>query len=70
MSPGFPYEFYPKVSDEADGKYPHVAIAGDGSYAAHILTRTGELQYDRDTITDQNGTVGALAWADLDGDGY
>ena len=70
MSPGFPYGFWPKPSDEKAGKAPHIVIAGDGDYKAHIMTRTGDLTYDRDMISDAKGTVGALTFGDLDGDDW
>jgi len=69
MSPGFCYAMWPKVSDEGKSP-PHVVIAGDGDYSAHILTRTDTLTYDRDLIKNEKGTVGALAWSDLDGDNW
>merc|ERR1711957_116154 len=69
MAPGFPYTFWPKVSDE--GKKPgHILVAGDGDYSAHIMTHTGKLTYDRDLIKDFGGTVGAITWADIDNDGW
>jgi len=69
MSPGFPYVMYPKVSDKGK-KPPHIVIAGDGDYTAHILTRNGTLSYEMDTIKNEGGTVGALEWSDLDGDDW
>jgi len=69
MSPGFPYAMYPTVSDKGR-KPPHIVIAGDGDYTAHILTRNGSLSYEMDTIKNEGGTVGALAWSDLDGDDW
>lgn len=69
MAPGFCYAMWPKVSDE--GKTPpNIAIAGDGDYSTWMMTRTGDLTYDRDLIKDEKGTVGALAWSDLDGDDW
>jgi hypothetical protein len=70
MAPGFTYEFYPKVSDQAAKKAPHIVIAGDGDYTAHIMTHTGDLSFDIDTIVEAGGTVGALTWSDLDGDDW
>lgn len=69
MSPGFAYQFWPRVKDEGK-KAPHIVVAGDGDHSAHIMTRTGDLTFDRDLIKNEGGTVGALAFADLDGDGY
>ena len=50
----------------------HIVVAGDGDHTAHILTTTNPetFAYDLDTIKEMNGTVGALAWGDLDGDGW
>jgi len=69
MAPGFPYNFWPKVADE--GKKPgHILVAGDGDHTASIMTPTGKLTYDIDPIKDMGGTVGALAWGDLNNDGW
>jgi len=69
MSPGFPYAMWPKVADE--GKHPpHIVVAGDGDYTAHMLTRTDDLTYEMDTIKNEKGTVGALCWSDLTGSGW
>merc|ERR1719183_1945266 len=73
MSPGFPYPMWPHAADESKaqrGHAPHIVIAGDGDYSCWIMTRTGDLTYDRDLILDAKGTVGALTWSDLDGDGW
>jgi len=73
MAPGFPYPFYPKVSDEGKRKTPaHILVAGDGDHTAHLLTPTDakNWQWDRDTIKEEKGTVGALTWDDLDNDGW
>ena len=47
-------------------------VAGDGDHTAHILTPIdpATFAYDLDTIKEENGTVGALSWGDLDGDGW
>lgn len=73
MAPGFPYPFYPKVSDENKKKTPaHILVAGDGDHTAHLLTPIDAKNWawDRDTIKEEKGTVGALTWADLDHDGW
>jgi len=71
MSPGFPYDFYPKVSDTTKKHVkPHIVVAGDGDHTAHIMTSTGDLTYDMDDIKNEKGTVGALAWSDLDEDDW
>ena len=71
MAPGFPYAFWPEVAKE--GKEPaHIVVAGDGDHTAHLLTPTDakNFTYVTDTIKEEKGTVGALAWADLDGNGW
>ncbi len=47
-------------------------MAGDGDHTAHLLTPTNPttLSYSTDTIKEEKGTVGALTWADLDGNGW
>jgi len=70
MSPGFPYPIWPYSPDEKKGKAPNIVIAGDGDYSCWIMSRTGDLTYDRDLIEDAKGTVGALAQSDLDGDDW
>jgi len=69
MAPGFPYAFYPKVADKGH-KPAHILVAGDGDHTAHIMTPTSKLVYDRDPIKDEGGTVGALTWGDLSGNGW
>merc|ERR1712216_926856 len=73
MSPGFPYPFWPEAANEskaARGHAPNIVIAGDGDYSFWMMTKTGNLTYDRDLVKDAKGTVGALTWGDLDGDGW
>jgi len=73
MAPGFPYPFYPKVSDATKKNTPaHILVAGDGDHTAHIMTPTNAKQWewDRDILKEMKGTVGALTWADLDKDGW
>ena len=71
MAPGFPYPFYPEVDTEGQ-QAAHIVIAGDGDHTAHIMTPTdaANWQWDMDTIVEEKGTVGALAWDDLDQDGW
>ena len=69
MSPGFPYAFYPKESDEAKWNAPaHILVAGDGDHTAHIMSPTDpkNWKWELDTLVEMGGTVGALTWADLD----
>jgi hypothetical protein len=70
MAPGFPYPFYPQVS--TTGKVPaHILVAGDGDHTAWIMTPTdNKFTYVRDSIKEENGTVGALCFDDLDGDDW
>jgi len=70
MSPGFPYAVYPNGNTN---ERAHILIAGDGDHKAHILAPVGDensFDYKDYMIVDANGTVGALAYADLDGDGF
>ena len=50
----------------------HIVVAGDGDHTAHIMTPTDakNFKWDLDTIKEESGTVGALAWDDLDQDGW
>jgi len=70
MAPGFPYPFYPQVS--TTGKVPaHIVVAGDGDHTAWLMTPTdSHFTYARDTIKEEKGTVGALCFADIDGDDW
>ena len=71
MAPGFPYPFYPRTFDEPRKGVPaHILVAGDGDHTAHILTPIDAVNFnwERDTLKEENGTVGALTWADLDED--
>ena len=48
-------------------------VAGDGDHSAHCMTPTGEaseFEYEDMIFADAKGTVGALAFSDLDGDGW
>jgi len=71
MSPGFAYAVYPngyKYKERA-----HIFVAGDGDHAAHALYPSGDQwHFDyTDTIFDNaKGTVGCLAFSDLDNDGW
>ena len=69
MCPGFPYALYPKTSEEGKGA-PHILVAGDGDYSAHLLRPDGNGNYTRETIKDLGGTVGSLTFSDIDNDGW
>lgn len=71
MSPGFPYIVWPKVSEWGKGDST-MMIAGDGDYTFHVMTPSteGETSYADYFTKFENGTVGALAYADLDNDGW
>ena len=60
------------MPEHADDEPAHILVAGDGDYTAHIMTPTNAdtYAYDMDTIKDMGGTVGALCFGDLDGDGW
>jgi len=48
-------------------------VAGDGDHSAHCLYPTGDsaaFEYENTIFEDAKGTVGALAFSDLDGDGW
>ena len=71
MAPGFPYAVWP--NGKKDGERAHILVAGDGDHKAHILQPTGDssaFQYEDFVAVDAKGTVGALATADLDNDGW
>ena len=72
MSPGFPYAVWPH--GKTRGERAHIFVAGDGDYEAHVLVPTGDNAEDfgyTDYVFDKaHGTVGALAFSDLDNDGW
>jgi len=71
MAPGFPYAVWPNGYKK--GERAHILIAGDGDYDAHVLVPTGDassFEYENYVVVEAHGTVGALATADLDGDGW
>jgi hypothetical protein len=73
MAPGFPYPFYPEVATEGKKHVAaHILVAGDGDHTAWLMTPTepSTFTWDRDTLKETKGTVGALTWADLDNDGW
>ena len=71
MAPGFPYAVWPQGYKQ--GERAHILVAGDGDHDAHVLMPTGDassFEYEDEVIVQAGGTVGALATADLDGDGW
>lgn len=72
MSPGFCYAVYPEVKMKGRAK-AHIMIAGDGDHSAHILypdSTANSFLYEDEVFADAKGTVGSLAFSDLDEDGW
>ncbi|NQD36609.1 VCBS repeat-containing protein [Permianibacter sp. IMCC34836] len=71
-SPGTAFAFHPQVSN-ANGK-PQIMVSGDGSQRVHWLaptsTSSSDWNYQERIVVDVGGTVGQLAIADVNGDGY
>jgi hypothetical protein len=72
MSPGFPYAVWPNGWHE--NERAHIFVAGDGDHKAHVLYPSGEnsadMEYVDDVMASTSGTVAALAFSDLDEDGW
>ena len=71
MSPGFAYPVYPNGYHK--NERAHILVAGDGDHMAHALYPTGDkdvFEYTDTVFSDAGGTVGALAFSDLDEDGW
>lgn len=72
MSPGFPYPIWPH--GKHSGERAHIFVAGDGDQSAHDFYPTGDnpddFGYTENLIENAKGTVGALAFSDLDEDGW
>ena len=71
MSPGFAYAVWPQGYKKHERA--HIFIAGDGDHAAHALYPSGDpsaFEYANTVFKDAGGTVGALAFSDLDEDGW
>lgn len=71
MSPGFPYAVWP--NGKKDGERAHILIAGDGDFDTHVLTPIGDaakFEYQNDIVVKAKGTIGALATADYDNNGW
>lgn len=70
MAPGFPYAVYPDMNNK---ERAHIMIAGDGDHSMHVLTPEGDsngYEFKDYVVVDASGTVGALAFADLDEDNW
>ena len=71
MSPGFAYAIYP--NGYSDNQRAHIFVAGDGDHKAHALYPSGDseiFEYTDTVFSNAGGTVGALAFSDLDEDGW
>lgn len=71
MSPGFAYAIWPNGKGKEERA--HIFVAGDGDYSAHALYPSGdrsEFEYTDTIFSDADGTVGALAFSDLDEDDW
>jgi len=71
MAPGFAYAVWPQGYKE--GERAHIFVAGDGDHAAHVLYPTGDssaFEYEDEIFDYAGGTVGCLAFSDLDEDGW
>lgn len=71
MAPGFAYAMYPNGYTE--GERAHIMVAGDGTHSAHALYPTGDASdfgYEQTVFADAKGTIGCLAFSDLDQDGW
>ena len=69
MCPGFPYPVHPQTSNQK-GR-PHILIAGDGDYSAHLLVPTNDdTLYQRTLIKNLGGTVGSITYGDSNHNGW
>jgi hypothetical protein len=67
-APGSPQAFYP--TPDTSGA-PYIALAGDAAERAYVLVPgDADWSYTVTLLHDCGGTVGQLAVADVDGDGY
>ena len=68
-SPGTAVAFYPEVKN-TQGK-PWIVVSGDGSMRAHLLVPgESDFEYEEKILVNTGGTVGEIAVADVDDDGY
>ena len=71
MAPGFAYAVWPNGYKKHERA--HIFVAGDGDHAAHALYPTGDssqFEYENTIFDNAKGTVGCLAFSDLDDDGW
>ncbi|XP_076811235.1 uncharacterized protein LOC143455832 isoform X2 [Clavelina lepadiformis] len=72
-SPGSANIFWPSRDMEEDRK-PYIMVSGDDDGNAYVLTANSEdssdWSYTQTTIYKDNGTIGGIGIADVDGDGY
>ena len=72
MAPGFPYAVWPHGWHKDERA--HIFVAGDGDMEAHVLYPTGDNAEDfgyQDVVMEEaDGVIGALAFSDLDQDGW
>ena len=71
MAPGFAYAVNPNGYKKKQRQ--HIFVAGDGDHSAHALYPTGDkdvFEYTDTVFSDAKGTVGALAFSDLDEDNW
>ena len=71
MAPGFAYAVWPH--GKTRGERAHIMVAGDGDHSAHTLYPSGDastFDYEDSIFDDAKGTVGCLAFSDLDNDGW
>lgn len=70
-SPGSARAFFPTPQAGNAGSAPHIAVAGDAAQKAYVLVPgSAEWEYETTELHDCGCTVGQLAVADVDGDGY
>ena len=71
-APGFTYAVWPQISSQGQGR-AYILVAGDGDHSVSMLDPIGDkenFQYNRTLIENTGGTVGALAFSDLDCNGW
>jgi hypothetical protein len=72
MAPGFSYAVWPQTSTQGKGR-AHILVAGDGDHSVSIVSPVGDAsqsRYEKGLPRDMDGTIGALAFSDLDNNGW